>query len=137
MSKKIVKITALDPFRWIEELFKDFQPLSDYGYPFDYFCVVSGRSDSPSPRDSRWEYILDFGSQLIEKVLLREPIGGGTKFFIFPDRWLQPAEAAGFLSALKENPDAKKFGKVYVVTNQPYLVSDCRREQVRILTKAA
>lgn len=135
MKKKTgLKIIASNPFQWIVDLFKNYKRPCDCNSPFDYLCIVSGRVDSPSPRDSRWEYILDAGMPMLEKVLNLEPIGSGEKFFIFPDRWLQPGEAVGFLSALIKNPDAKKFGKVYVVTNQPYLVSDCRREQVLILT---
>jgi hypothetical protein len=127
--------TVSHPFQWIEDLFKDYKRRADWEHPFDYLCIVSGRVDSPGPRDPRWEYTLDFGMSKIEKVLAREPIGVGPHFFIFPDRWMQPGESVGFLSALIENPDAKKFQRVYVVTNQPYLFGDCMREQCLILTK--
>lgn len=131
------KITASNPFGWIEELFSNFKRPAGSAWPFDYLVVVSGRVDSPGPRDSRWEYILDAGRNLLEKVLARQPIGAGPHFFIFPDRWLQPGEAVEFVSALRANPDAKKFGRVYVVTNQPYLVGDCVKEQCLILRKAS
>lgn len=135
--KKSAKITAVNPFRWIEDMFKDYQR-ENHEYqcgPFDLLCVVAGRVDSPGPRDERWEYIIDCGSNLIEKVLKHQPIGAGPHFFIFPDRWMVPGEAQQFGHALTKNPDAKKFGRVYVVTHQPYIVGDCRREQVRILRK--
>lgn len=139
-KRRSPKITASDPLQWIDDMFKNYKrdPIAGMystAWPFDFLVVVSGRADSPSPRHSRWEYILDHGMPKIEKVLNLEPIGPGPHYFIFPDRWLNPAEAQMFGSLLCKNPDAKKFGRVYVVTNQPYIVSDCRKEQVLILTE--
>lgn len=134
-TKQEGKIRIENPVAWIENLFKDYKRPARYSWPFDFLVLVSGRIDSPGPRDAKWEYILDLGMPKIEKVLAKEPIGAGPHFFIFPDRWLTPAEAIGFGSALKNNPDAAKFGKVYVVTHQPYIVGDCHREQVLILRK--
>ena len=53
---------------------------------------------------------------------------------ITEDRWMQPAESAGFRDRLLKNPDAKKFKRVYVVVNQPYIVSGCKKEQIRTIT---
>lgn len=128
-------ISVSNPFKWIEDLFKHYKRPATYDEPYDFLCLVSGRVDSPGPRDQRWEFIRDTGMGLIEKVLARKPIGKGPHFFIFPDRWMVPGEAVEFASALSENPDAKKFERVYVVTHAPYIVSDCLREQVLILRK--
>ena len=54
---------------------------------------------------------------------------------IFPDRWLVPGDAQNFHDRLKNNPDAAKFGRVYVVTHQPYVLGSCLREQVWIIRK--
>lgn len=75
------------------------------------------------------------GMPKLDKVLKREPLGEGPHFFIFPDRWLVPAESAAFTDHLNHNPDVKKFGRVYCVVHQPYIVSDCRKEEVRIVRK--
>lgn len=128
------RIKAGLPTQWIEDMFKDYKRPANSG-PFDYLVAVCGRVDSPGPRDERWEYILDLGMPLLEKVLRFEPIGAGPHFFIFPDRWLVPGEAVEFASALRKNPDAAKFGRVYIVTHQPYLVGDCLKEQCRIVYK--
>ncbi len=128
-------LTASNPFSFIEDYFKDYIKPANCYLPFDYLVAVAGRIDSPGPRDEQWELILDFGKPLLEKVLKGEGIGAGPHFFIFPDRWLVPAEAQLFFSQLCKNPDAKKFGRVYVVTHQPYLVGDCLKEQCRILYK--
>jgi hypothetical protein len=128
-------IKAVNPFQWIVEIFNDYTRSPKSDLPFDYLVAVCGRMDSPGPRDERFEYIRDVGMPNIEKVLRLQPIGAGPHFFIFPDRWMVPGEAMEFLSKLKRNPDAKKFKRVYVVTHQPYLVGDCRREQVRIVRK--
>lgn len=116
--------------------FKDYVPPTNGRGKYDLLVAVAGRLDSPGPRDSCWEYILDAGRDKLEKVLNREPIGAGPHFFVFPDRWLTPPEASAFTDHLNKNPDASKFGRVYVVTHQPYIVSGCRRQEVRILTKA-
>lgn len=134
-TKSSVKAGHL--FQDIDDLFKDYKrPARHLAEPFDYLCVVAGRVDSPGPRDPMWEHRLDFGMPKIAKVLKKEPIGAGPHYFIFPDRWLQPGEAVEFESLLAANPDAKKFGRIYIVTNQPYLVSSCMAEQCRILRKA-
>jgi hypothetical protein len=134
-TKQVDRIRVVNPVAWIEDLFKNFKRPAHYDWPFDFLVLVSGRIDSPGPRDEKWEYILDLGMPKIEKVLARKPIGAGPHFFIFPDRWLTPPEAVQFGHALKHNPDAAKFGRVYVVTHQPYIVGDCHREQVLILRK--
>ena len=132
-TKSKPSVRASDPFAWIDAMFADYVRPPNHRLPFDYFVAVCGRTDSPGPRDTRWEYILDTGMPLIPKVLAHQPIGAGPHYFIFPDRWMVPDEAAGFLSDLAKNPDAKKFKTIYVVTHQPYLVGDCLKEQVRIV----
>lgn len=128
-------IVASNPYKEIEDCFADYVRPDEYkNKPFDFLVVVAGRADSPGPRDPRWEYILDAGRNKIEQVLNGEGIGPGPHYFIFPDRWLVPAEAQAFGSKLFANPDAKKFERVYIVTHQPYIVGDCRREQCRIMT---
>ena len=134
-NERTHKIQANHPFLWIEELFLDYRRPSDSTRVFDLLVAVAGRVDSPGPRDERWDLIRDAGSQNIENVIARKPIGKGPHFFIFPDRWLVPGEAQNFSVDLALNPDAAKFGRVYVVTHQPYIVSGCRKEQVRILRK--
>jgi hypothetical protein len=135
-DKIMGKIIATNPFSQIDEMFKDYVRPAGYNQPFDYLVAVCGRVDSPGPRDKRWDYIRDAGMVLIEKVLKRQPIGAGPHYFVFPDRWLVPGEAMEFESALQENPDAKKFKRIYIVTHQPYLVSGCLREQCRIVRNA-
>lgn len=134
-ERRSPKITAGTPFAWIEEMFKDYKRPEAAKWPFDFLVGVAGRIDSPGPRDERYEYILDAGMPLIEKVLICQPIGKGPHFFIFPDRWMVPAEAVEFGHRLACNPDAKSFGRVYVITHQPYIVQDCLKEQVRIMYK--
>lgn len=126
-------VRIADPLRDIEVMFKDYVRPAAQTYPFDYLVAVCGRVDSPGPRDQMWEHVLDFGMPLIAKVLNLEPIGAGPHFFIFPDRWMVPGEATEFEARLRKNPDATKFGRVYVVTHQPYLVSGCLKEQCRIV----
>lgn len=129
------RVTVGRPFQWLEDMFKNYRRPADDKRKFDFLCVVAGRINSPGPRDKRWEYILDFGSALIPKVLKRQAIGPGPHVFIFPDRWMVPGESVEFGHALSENPDAHRFKQVYVVTHAPYIVGDCLREQVVILTK--
>jgi hypothetical protein len=135
LKKAKSKITAGSPFEWIERMFDDYVRPATSACPFDYLVAVCGRVDSPGPRDARFEFIRDAGMPLLEKVLACEPIGPGPHFFIFPDRWLVPGEAVCFGTGLRHNPDAAKFGRVYVVTHQPYIVADCLKEQVRIVRR--
>ena len=135
MSTATQKISASNPFVDIEKMFDDYVRPDRHTLPFDLLVGVCGRLDSPGPRDSRWEYILDVGMPLIQKVLNREPIGKGPHFFIFPDRWMVPGEAQAFVSRLSENSDANTFVRVYIITHQPYIVGGCPRESVRIITK--
>lgn len=122
------------PLQMIEESFADYKrPAELKNKPFDLLVMVSGREDSPGPRDERWEFCLDVGRDKIEKVLECKPIGAGPHHFVFPDRWLQPGESMRFPDLLYKNPDAKKFGRVYMLVNQPYIVGNCRREQTRFL----
>lgn len=118
----------------IDAFFKDVQTSPSERQPFLLLVAVAGRMDSPGPRDPMWEFLLDAGRDLIEPVLDRKPIGAGPHYFVFPDRWLTPPESADFTLALSQNPDAAKFGRVYCVVHQPYIVSGCRKENVRILT---
>lgn len=127
------KIRAGSPTAWIEALFADYVRPSACTYPFDLLVAVCGRVDSPGPRDDRYEFIRDMGMPKIEAVLSNERIGAGPHFFIFPDRWMVPGESMEFVSKLASNPDAKKFGRVYIVTHAPYIVGDCAKEQVRIV----
>lgn len=126
---------AASPFAQVDAMFGDYNRPADYHYPFDYLVAVAGRIDSPGPMDPMWEYILDAGRTKLKDVLAERPIGGGPHYFIFPDRWLVPAQAQAFFHHLLQNPDASKFDRVYVVTHQPYLVGDCRKEQVRVVRK--
>lgn len=126
---------AASPFARVDAMFDDYARAPDYHYPFDYLVAVAGRIDSPGPMDPMWEFILDVGRTKLEDVLAERPIGAGPHYFIFPDRWLVPAQAQAFFHHLVQNPDASKFGRVYVVTHQPYVVGDCRKEQVRIVRK--
>lgn len=129
------EVQVVKPLDWIVDMFRDYKRPKNSKDKYDLLVAVCGRLDSPGPRDSRWDYIRDMGMPLIEKVLNRKPIGAGPHFFIFPDRWMVPAEGQQFTLALDQNPDAKKFDKVYVVTNEPYIVSGCLKEQVRIVRK--
>lgn len=130
------KTTIRNPFGDIVDMFRDYVRPSDYKLPFDVLVAVCGTINSPGPRDPRWEFALDMGMPKIEKVLKHEPIGKGPHYFMFPDRWMVPIESARFVSALSKNPDAASFDRVYIVTHAPYIVGDCRREQVRLVTNA-
>ena len=125
---------ASNPFSAIDAWFKDYDSSTCIDNAFELLVAVCGRVESPGPRNDMWEYILDVGKEKIKAVLALEPIGAGTHYFIFPDRWMQPAESAGFRDRLLKNPDAKKFKRVYVVVNQPYIVSGCKKEQIRTIT---
>ena len=135
------RIVCGNPCQCIEDMFRDYvkPPKDKYsdGRKFDLLVAVAGRLDSPGPRDPMWEFILEVGTGNLDKVLNREPIGPGPHFFVFPDRWLVPAEAQRFVDDLNHNPDADKFGRVYIVTHQPYIVGDCLKEEVRIIRKQA
>jgi hypothetical protein len=129
-------IAARNIFQFVEDAFKDYERGKDgKDKPFDLLVCVAGRNNSPGPRDERWEFMLDWGKDKIEKVLKREGIGSGPHYFIFPDRWMVPGESMEFVPHLWKNPDAKKFDRVYIVTHQPYIVGNCFNWQCRILTK--
>ncbi len=131
---KAPKVFVSNPYREIEKYFADFVRSPRDTWPCEICVAVCGRIDSPGPRDERWEFIRDAGMPLIDKVLKRQPIGAGPHFFIFPDRWLTPPESASFVHHIIHNPDVAKFGRVYFVVHQPYIVGDCLRENVRVIT---
>lgn len=135
MSPTPPPIIASNPFTFIGQFFADYTRRSDCTWPFDFLVGVAGRGDSPGPRDDMWEYTLDAGRNKLQRVLDHQSIGAGPHYFVFPDRWLVPGEAQGFVHSLCKNPDAAKFGRVYVITHQPYIVGDCMAENVRILRK--
>lgn len=105
-----------------------------HGWPYHFFCVVDGHQ---GPLHPRYEYMHDMGMPHLKNILLGTgKLPSGDLMFIFPDRWLNPGQAQKFNSLLCKHPSIladKKPRKVLVVTHQPYIVSDCVREQVRVI----
>lgn len=97
-------------------------------------CVVVDKGLGPMHR--RYDFVREMGVAHIANVFNGAPLPSGDLMFVFPDRWLGPIYARMFVYALHHHPSFKKDKarrKVLIVTHQPYIVSDCSREQVFIV----
>jgi hypothetical protein len=97
-------------------------------------CVVVDKA--LGPMHQRYDYVRDMGSAHIPHVFNGTPLPSGDLMFVFPDRWLGPVYARMFVHAMHHHPSFKKDKvrrKVLIVTHQPYIVSDCAREQVFVV----
>lgn len=138
-TKTTGKITAGSPTDILDIYWKDYQdPQDNSSFPRLIVNVMVAGTCLP-PRHEMWDFIRDMGMPHIEKVLFGQPglVGvGDSMYFIFPDRWMIPAESMEFLHRLHEHPEikaCKKRTRVVVLTNQPYIVGSCMKEQVRMM----
>jgi hypothetical protein len=131
------KITASSPGDWLWDLFKDYQEpeIIKQTFPSMQLLVVVAGTCYP-PRHEKWDYIKDWGHGDIEDVLThKKGLPKGDLMFVFPDNFMIPVESRLFVYRLARHPDIvnEPRRRVLIVTNQPYIVGDCRREQVRLL----
>ncbi len=89
------------------------------------------------PLHPRYDSVQDMGATLIPLVYNKKPLPSGDLLFAFPDRWIGPIYARMFIYCLNRHPSivkSKTRRKILIVTTQPYIIGDCIRENVRIIT---
>lgn len=89
------------------------------------------------PRDSQFDFQLDMGRNLIEKVLHHTAFANnGTLFFCFPERWLSQKEQYYFVPLLTKHPSIVKadMTQIDMITMSPLIVTNLWNEDCRCLT---
>lgn len=110
-----------------------YSPDSREGKLYPFFVRVGCVKRRP-PRHEFFEYFIDVGLNMIDRVMEHKPIRQTDLAFVFPERWLGVAEQQAFMYTLVKHPDASKIKTVDILTSSPLLVSDFMREQILILT---
>jgi len=132
---KGARITCGAPLQEFWDMFdKKEDPRSLELFKF-HLCVVVDAD--LGPLHPRYDLIQDMGSALIPLVFNKKPLPDGDLMFVFPDRWIGPIYARSFVYCLNRHPSiakAKTRRKILIVTTQPYIVGDCNRENIRIIT---
>lgn len=89
------------------------------------------------PRDSQFDFQLEMGRDLIEKVLHHTTFtNNGNLFFCFPERWLSQKEQHYFVQLLTKHPSIVKadMTQIDMITMSPLIVSNLYNDDCRCLT---
>lgn len=102
------------------------------GYPFIVKLVVSRNIP---PRDSRFDFILDMGKNLIGDIFGKKEIPmEGSQLFVFPERYMSVHEQQSFMCELVKHKKIKKLKEVCIITSSPLMVSDFCNENITIIS---
>lgn len=95
------------------------------------------------PRDSRFDYEREMGSQLVESVLEHRSLnvkktkaGDGQRLlFVFPERYMTTQEEYYFIPMLRKHPDVvdMKLNIIDVVTKSALIIGNFIKDDIRIV----
>ena len=127
-------VTVQTPRGIVDALVDGWVPEKDEYLPFLVRVIVI--PDRP-PRDEYFEYFRDMGMMNIDKALYNKPglaSGPDTNLiFFFPERHMTPKEQQMFSHALANHDETENIASVDIITGNPLILSDYKKEQIRII----
>jgi len=98
-------------------------------YPFK---VRVGVIKYRPPRHEFFEVILNMGYTNIEPILYHKKFNPPpTLNFVFPERFMSVHEQYAFMSKLKNHPEVNQIKQVDIITSNPMITSNFKREMIR------
>ncbi len=87
------------------------------------------------PRHEFFEFFQYMGKLDIDPILYHTTFNPSKILtFVFPEAWMSVHEERMFMYRLKGHPEVDKIKQVDIITKSPMIVSDFKREMVRVLT---
>ena len=135
LAARCPRITASMPGQELWDIWKDYEEPDVIRKQWNFQLMVIVDSFL-GPLSKRYDHIRDLGFPMLASIFSKHPLPAGDLTFVFPDRWLTPRYAMLFNHSLNVHPSICNGPrrKVLVVCFQPYIVGDCRKEQVRIMS---
>lgn len=87
-----------------------------------------------SPRDSKFDFIREYGYQDIISIFENKPFSSNDLTFVFPERHMSVHEQQAFMHKLEQHPDFEDIKSIDIITSSPLIIGAFRRESINILT---
>lgn len=122
----------------VDYLFKDFEYCEDkfVKLVYPHFKVRVAAIQKRSPRHPNFEFFLDLGKDLYEKILYDKPLRHADLVMVFPERWLAPIELNQLMNKLHHHSQSKTglIKTVSIVTSSAFLLTDFPASCVKVFT---
>jgi hypothetical protein len=119
--------------QFLDQFFEDFDTTAAKRENFPFPVRVAVVKNLP-PRDELFQFALDVGREVIERIFAGKALKDDCPVFVFPERWMSVQEQHAFMQKIVELPDAGRLKGVMMITSSPLIITNFFKEQVRVVT---